>query len=142
MDAKSKANFINSVASGQKIPCPNCNSLNRPDSSFCTFCGTKLEGIPIEAAREDPNTSTAYAQSNSEEIAVTTDPKNEIAFAPIQDEVISSAQQEEKTEAVFTPLFMNEEEDSDDTTPSVFALGLPDWDIVPPQVVVRRKAQG
>lgn len=105
MDAKSKANFINSVASGQKIPCPNCNSLNRSDSSFCTFCGTKLEGIPIEAAREKPNTSTAYAQSNSEEIAVTTEPKNEIAFAPIQDEVISSTQQEEKTEAVFTPLY-------------------------------------
>ena len=34
---------------------------------------------------------------------------------------------------------MNEEEDSDDTTPSVFALGLPDWDIVPPSSSSKKK---
>ena len=42
MDAKSRANVINSVASGQKIPCPACDSLNESNSIFCIICGTKL----------------------------------------------------------------------------------------------------
>lgn len=44
MDAKTKAAFINSVAGGTKIPCPKCNLLNEPDSSFCFSCGTPLPG--------------------------------------------------------------------------------------------------
>ena len=35
MDAKMRADFVNSVASGQKVPCPVCNTLNDPDGSFC-----------------------------------------------------------------------------------------------------------
>lgn len=42
MDAKSKANFINSVASRQKIPCPVCNELNEFDSRYCYMCGAQL----------------------------------------------------------------------------------------------------
>lgn len=34
MDAKMRADFVNSVASGQKVPCPVCNTLNDPDGSF------------------------------------------------------------------------------------------------------------
>lgn len=43
MDAKSRANFINSVASGQNMPCPKCNTLNEANSKFCASCGTPLE---------------------------------------------------------------------------------------------------
>ena len=41
MNARSKADFINSVAGGM-IPCPNCQKLNEPDSKFCEACGTRL----------------------------------------------------------------------------------------------------
>ena len=43
MDAKMRANFINSVAGGKKITCPSCNTLNDADSKFCMTCGSKLE---------------------------------------------------------------------------------------------------
>ena len=43
MDAKSRANFINSVASGANIPCPKCGTSNKPDSQFCGSCGEKFK---------------------------------------------------------------------------------------------------
>ena len=43
MDVRSKINFINSVAGGQKIPCPKCSTLNETDAKFCITCGTPLE---------------------------------------------------------------------------------------------------
>lgn len=42
MDAKSKANFINSVADGTNIPCPKCGASNKADSKFCISCGEEL----------------------------------------------------------------------------------------------------
>lgn len=99
MDAKSKANFINSVAGGQKVPCPNCNALNEADSLFCFSCGTKLEGI-----------------ANAGEAGASRRASARPAFQ------------------MAAPALVDEPEEI-----SVFAEGLPDWDIVPPQVMVRRK---
>lgn len=42
MDAKSKADFINSVGAGTAIPCPNCGAVNESDSRFCIACGTEF----------------------------------------------------------------------------------------------------
>lgn len=83
-----KANFINSVTDGQKIPCPVCNTLNETDATFCASCGNK------------------FSLSTSKQI-----------------EGISTIS-EEKPESI-----------------SVFAQGLPSWDIVPPQIMIRRKKQ-
>ena len=95
MNARSKADFINSVAGGM-IPCPNCQKLNEPDSKFCEACGTRL------VKPEEPK------------------PEATPAFEPVKKTEI-------KQEVVY-----HEPE-------SVFAKGLPDWDMVPPQVMVRRK---
>lgn len=90
MDAKSRANFINSVASGQKIPCSKCDALNEADSKFCEACGA-----PLEAKNEN----------------------KDAAFAPLTE--------------VATETYINDKD--------VFADGLPEWNIEPPQVLVRRK---
>jgi uncharacterized Zn finger protein (UPF0148 family) len=42
MDAKSKADFINSVASGSNITCPECGANNKSGSRFCIVCGAKI----------------------------------------------------------------------------------------------------
>lgn len=42
MDAKSRANFINSVASGANVPCPECGTSNKTDSKFCISCGAEI----------------------------------------------------------------------------------------------------
>lgn len=104
MDAKSKAHFINSVATGQTIPCPKCGAANTPDSKFCISCGAEIAPMKKTDLQEKQET------------------KKVPAFAPIQEHV--------------QPVV---KEVPDDPEPvSVFADGLPSWDIVPPHVMVRR----
>lgn len=106
MDAKSRANFINSIASGQKIPCPKCNTLNEEGSKFCESCGTSLEKKP-----ESDNVPFALAK---------------------EEEVKKDIDTQEPVKMVKTVEEYREPE-------SVFAKGLPAWNIEPPQVMVRRK---
>lgn len=94
MDAKSKANFINSVASGTTVPCPKCGAGNKPSSMYCTSCGAE-----INAPQE--------TQSNTP------------AFAPAQEAPAKAVKYVEPN--------------------NVFAKGLPEWSIEPPQVMVRRR---
>ena len=94
MDAKSRANFINSVASGDSVPCPKCGTSNKPDSQYCISCGAK-----IAASQESQNKAPA--------------------FAPVQQAPAKTIKYTEPN--------------------NVFAQGLPDWSIEPPQVMVRRR---
>lgn len=94
MDAKSRANFINHVAGGQKIPCPKCNTLNESDSRFCITCGAPIgqAEAPVQKPENQPSAAKPFAKV------------------------------EEPAEE-----------------PNIFAEGLPAWDVVPPQVMIRRK---
>ena len=165
MDAKSKANFINSVASGEKIPCPQCNALNDAGSKFCTVCGSPLtpaQAAPTESvicaacgaaneagskfcircggalAAEAKQAETArpevpFARAGSEKPSGPAQPASQQPappFAPAQQRPVPQAPEA----SPFTPVAAEDHEQT-----SAFALGLPDWDIVPPQVVVRRK---
>lgn len=94
MDAKSRANFINSVASGINVPCPKCGTTNKSDSKFCISCGAGIT-VPTEAQNNAP------------------------AFAPAQEAPAKAVKYVEPT--------------------NVFAQGLPDWSVEPPQVMVRRR---
>lgn len=96
MNAKSKADFINSVAQGKVIPCPECGASNDANGTgYCTNCGAKLT-VPQE---ENKSASAFDRFSNAAEtdVPVYVEPNN------------------------------------------VFAEGLPEWDIVPPQIMVRRR---
>ncbi len=94
MDAKSKAEFINSVASLKSVPCPKCGSNNKANNKFCFSCGAEIivpqnvqNNVPaFETAKEEPNNVNKYVEPNN-----------------------------------------------------VFAQGLPDWSIEPPQIMVRRR---
>lgn len=97
MNAKSKADFINSIASGSEIPCPSCGKANSSDSTFCVVCGASLK------ATEKDSKEQAKAETAAEKPAVT----------------------ETKSGRYVEPAH-------------VFADGLPDWDVLPPQVMVRR----
>lgn len=97
MDAKSKANFINSVASGNVIPCPKCGASNKPDSKFCISCGSDLSSVCNSTTNNTP------------------------AFEQVK-EVSAKATSVKYVEPN-----------------TVFAQGLPEWSIEPPQVMVRRR---
>lgn len=173
MDAKSKANFINSVAGGQGIPCPNCNTLNEADSRFCIACGTPLSqkkpenAVPFAAVEpvQEPTPTSAAASSQeptptpaaepsqepqekepvpaaepSQQPFPTAEPSQQQPFAaaepsrpPVRPRPVQSRtkQAEQPKSAAPTVKYVEPE--------SVFAEGLPSWDIEPPQVVVRRK---
>lgn len=91
MDAKSKADFINSVASGQMIPCPQCNQPNEPNAALCAACGAQMAPAAEPAATE-----------------------------PAAPAAVSSVS------------VVDEEH-------NIFAKGMPNWDIVPPEMAIRRK---
>lgn len=95
MDAKSKANFINSVASGATISCPKCGAANNSDSRFCISCGTEIN-IPQITQKDAPAFANVKETEQPIQISKYVEPKN------------------------------------------VFAEGLPEWSIEPPQIMVRR----
>lgn len=136
MDATSNANLINSVAEGTTIPCPACGAALPPDSQFCTVCGQVLEQKAPEAD------APAFAPVEEETPAFAPVEEDAPAFAPVEEEAPAFAPAEEET-----PAFAPAEEEVPAKAPkhayvepvSVFADGLPAWDIEPPQVVVRKR---
>ena len=148
MDAKFRANFINSIAGGKKVPCPECNTLNEPGSRFCESCGTPLvqkapvvEETPFELVKEEPAFEPIEEKPAFEPVT------EEPAFEPAEEKPAFEPAEEKPA---FTPIKKKPEVKKEpakvkpapvvyEEEPSVFAQGLPEWDIVPPQVVVRRK---
>lgn len=104
MDARSKANFINSVAGGQEIVCTNCGAKNKADSKFCIACGKEFT-----TARKENKTP---------------------AFAAVKETETTCVEKAEETPNT-KPVKYEE-------PVSVFAQGLPAWNLEPPQVMVRR----
>ena len=163
MDAKSKANFINSVAGGQGIPCPKCNTLNEADSKFCIACGTPLTQKKPEAAVPFPEAEPTQQPFPEAEPTQQPFPEAEPAQQPFP--AAEPAQQPfpeaepaqqpfpaaEPTRKPVRPKPVQpkpkQAEQPKPAEPTVkyiepesaFAEGLPSWDIEPPQVVVRRK---
>ncbi len=134
MDARSKASFINAVADGQLLVCPNCQFGNPLDSRFCIKCGHQLkENKPVDttpafaAVEETSAVSQSPAFASVEETpAVSQSP----AFAAVEEKAA-------KTKApafASVPVVQEEEEPK-----SAFAQGLPEWSLEPPMMVVRRK---
>lgn len=114
MDAKSRANFINSVGTGKVKVCPKCQTPNKIDASFCGMCGEKFEQVIEKMSTASTNSENPFVPvSASEEIAATMESKDE-------------------RNARVTIGIDRESE-------SVFAAGLPNWSIEPPQILVRRK---
>ena len=164
MDAKMRADFVNSVASGQKVPCPVCNTLNDPDGSFCIACGHSLKKEEkldeAESTKSSdpvtPQPAAAPAQSkaagqqpaapaqdvqrnmgkNASQVAPAFEPAKKTAAAPIRkDPPIQSKPVRKKMAFNFAEPEVEEYKEP----VSVFAQGLPSWDVVPPQIMVRRK---
>ena len=134
MDARSKASFVNAVADGQLLVCPNCQFGNPLASRFCIKCGHQLkENKPVDTApafasvEETPAVSQSPAFTSVEETpAVSQSP----AFASVEETPAVS----QSPAFASVPVVQEEEEPK-----SAFAQGLPEWSLEPPMMVVRRK---
>lgn len=130
MNAKYRNDFIKTPANEANIPCPACGKFNNPEDGFCIFCG---EDLPV--SKRVQNNVPAFAptdESSGKETSVKESSDNEL---PVETEkaefyVLKTTQGDNKSSV----------KDVKYVEPNnVFAQGLPDWSIEPPQVVVRRR---
>ena len=126
MNAKSRADFINSIAAGEQTPCPNCGTANKSNAKFCAKCGTKL------TVQEKPGTAQPEQTEQTPFAPARPAAVEQTPFAPAEQ--VQKKNEEQKKTTPFMPIAPIEEEEK-----SAFALGLPSWNIDPPQIMVRRK---
>ncbi|MFQ8892996.1 MAG: hypothetical protein ACLR8H_11540 [Clostridium sp.] len=142
MDAKSKANFINSVASRQKIPCPVCSTLNEFDSKYCYMCGAQLINASVNP--ENDEVTSKQCTTSLEKVTKTNETMNNAQkkdntlapFEPIEKSQMAN-DKAQTSKPAFDMFSVAETEEPEEI--STFAQGLPSWDVVPPQIVIRRK---
>lgn len=72
MDAKSKANFINSVGSVEMVNCPACGSANKANRSVCFLCGAPMHAT--EGAETSKQEFASIDQNSQEAPAVVQKP--------------------------------------------------------------------
>ena len=157
MNIKSKANFINAVAGGQKIPCPTCNTLNKSDALFCISCGTKLPVNRAKGNKEETMDLKEDRLQGSQRIIH--EPVKGVRSMYLEEmipdyfrlyskEPVSTGESDnsvrknlqtvsENKRQAFRPVVSADS--AEEGQISVFAQGLPAWDVVPPQIMVRRK---
>ena len=134
--------------------CPACGAENEIGLQFCAVCGLAFAPepaqekpqeatqpfAPIEPAKPDapkpaqpaqPFAPIEPAKPDAPKPAQPTQP-----FAPIEPAKPDAPKPAQAAQA-FAPIAATEEKAPEPE--SVFAQGLPDWDMLPPQVVVRRK---
>ena len=121
------ADIINAVADGKTVICPLCNTPNDADSNFCIICGASMKpAAPKSAPAFAPVEEPAFAP-----VAESAAP----AFTPVAEPAAPAfTPVAEKAPVVEAPVQQSQPEPL-----AAFAEGLPAWDIVPPQVVVRRR---
>ena len=110
MDAKSRANFINSVASGSIIVCPKCNTKNPSDSKYCMKCGADL----TSAASKNMTARAVFEQAKA------------IKEAETANAAPAEPAKEKEVKVVYVE------------PAKAFAEGLPEWSLEPPHTMVRR----
>ncbi len=154
MSMTNNANFINSVADGQAVPCPKCNAINKSDSKFCYICGGQLKNETQSTPAFAPAFEPAFAPAAEPAFAPAAEsafaPAAESAFAPAAEPAFAPAAEPAFAPAA-EPAFAPAAEPAPEPAPttaikkqryeepaSAFAEGLPEWDIIPPQVMVRR----
>ena len=140
------------------VICPVCQNANKKGFRFCTVCGNKLDEAESTKSSDPvtPQPAAAPAQSkaagqqpaapaqdvqrnmgkNASQVAPAFEPAKKTAAAPIRkDPPIQSKPVRKKMAFNFAEPEVEEYKEP----VSVFAQGLPSWDVVPPQIMVRRK---
>lgn len=126
MNVMDRVNFINSVASGEVVICPSCGAQNKSGDTFCLTCGERL------ASKKQNSGSASSSQTADKSQETGSLPASgEVAFKQVED--IPQKQGSK------IPLAQVAEIPQEPEPIAVFAQGLPEWNIEPPQVFVKRR---
>ncbi len=148
MSINGNADFINAVAAGTHVPCTACGEINEAGSRFCCACGSVIEASVNPAVSTDTAPAFEPAAPAFEPAAPAFEPAAP-AFEPAAPAFEPAAPAFEPAAPAFEPAAPAFEPAENNAAPakvekyvepnSAFALGLPDWSIEPPQVMVRRR---
>ena len=126
--------------------CPACGAENEIGLQFCAVCGLAFAPEPAQEKPQQPAPPFAPiepAKPDAPKPAQPTQPFAPIEPAkpdapkPVPKKPVDNAPKPAQAAQAFAPIAATEEKAPEPE--SVFAQGLPDWDMLPPQVVVRRK---
>ncbi|MDO4543933.1 MAG: zinc ribbon domain-containing protein [Clostridia bacterium] len=121
----------------QGVTCPNCGTVNAPQYLFCVTCGTMIKEEALPAFLSVDEEPEAPSKPEVEELEVIADELSEEVAKPETEELEAIAD-ELPEEAAEPEVEAFEEVVVIDEPPSAFAEGLPPWDVVPPEIMVRR----
>lgn len=147
MNATLNTNYINKVVNDNKKPCPNCGCLNDADSVYCESCGTpmgmKANNMPNMSGITCPDCGAI--NKNNARFCSKCGRKFYNNEQPINEEKPPRAKKTYKRvdetikERIANINISQEDENTATDYLDAFANGLPNWDIVPPITIVRRK---
>ena len=125
-----------------EVICPVCHAVLPWDAVFCFSCGTKIAGDDGSEKNEEyaEEYTEEYAEEYTEEYTEeNTETVNEgPAFRPVQESPMRPVHESPRRPVQKRTLNFAVPEEETAVEVSVFAQGLPEWDVVPPQVLVRR----
>jgi len=136
------------------VCCPQCGEKNEADGRFCVYCGAELNA-PQAAANNAPAFAPvaeepAFAPAAEEPAFAPAEEEpafapaakepafapaaEEPAFAPVAEEPAFAATEEPAFAPAKAPVVSRYEEPN-----NIFAQGMPEWSLEPPQIMVRRR---
>ena len=131
MEMKNMETAMTVEAEEQGIVCPDCGTRN-PSGKFCRTCGKRLEEPVAEAPAFAPAEEEPAAEVPAFALAAE-EPAAEVpAFAPATEEPVAET-------PAFAPAAAEEIAEVEPEMKPVFAEGLPEWTIEPPQMMIRRR---
>lgn len=146
MNGISNTDMVNLAAAGESIQCASCGTMNKYGNKFCIKCGSGLIYGAPEADKSSASASVPFAEAVSETNSSTAQ-EGEVFAKAVSDtkEAFKSASgggtddtaKDKKSDGL--PFAKVAKHAAEPEEVSVFAQGLPEWNIEPPQVMVRRK---
>ncbi len=150
----SNVNIINEAIEGQKKQCPVCGFLADINANFCRICGYAMgenQQLNEPVNEQKVNLSEKKTESTEVQNTIGFETLNEVTEPEVQElpnlEGWSQTKDTKATkpEVQFSDFEAAEREmaatsiNDNENAEDAFAKGLPDWSIVPPMIVVRRK---
>lgn len=151
----------NRLAEDGQLLCPNCHAPNLPSAEFCSACGAAMEMSAIDTVSDDAEAFEPFKEiglnpKDSHSVQKNSNVRRKQGEYSESDEAFASLDSAASLDnrepaAAFASLEVHPQEEVKPETPkisaqqlfaeeqSIFADGLPEWTVLPPNSAVRRR---
>lgn len=137
MEKYTDKELMEAIKQGKVVICPACGQQNAPANKFCRACGHALVSNKAAAFAPLNGSSVPTPDKTSTAGATVTAGTSSPAFAASN---VTPATTQAATAVPKAPAFqvhLMQPQEEEPPQHNAFAEGLPDWNIEPPQVVIR-----